>query len=91
MGFEHAQVNTNGVVLGEREGDAATLAEAGVTAVSLRFDGLTAETYEAIRGVDLVEEDGSGISRSWPPRRTDGNGRYTGVMDDLYRAPVGVS
>ena len=43
MGFEHVQVNTNGVVLGEREGYAATLAEAGVTAIYLRFDGLTAE------------------------------------------------
>jgi uncharacterized radical SAM superfamily Fe-S cluster-containing enzyme len=55
MGFEHVQVNTNGIALATREGYAETLADAGVTAVYLQFDGLTSETYEAIRDVDLLE------------------------------------
>ena len=55
MGFEHVQLNTNGIALVERDGYAERLAEAGVTAVYLQFDGLRSETYEAIRGVDLAE------------------------------------
>ncbi len=56
MGFEHVQVNTNGIRLATEEGYAERLAGAGVTAVYLQFDGLTAETYEAIREVDLTDE-----------------------------------
>lgn len=56
MGFEHIQVNTNGIRLATESGYARSLADAGVTAVYLQFDGLTAETYEAIREVDLVSE-----------------------------------
>ena len=56
MGFEHVQVNTNGLKLATVEGYAGTLAEAGVTAVYLQFDGLRPETYEAIREVDIAAE-----------------------------------
>jgi uncharacterized radical SAM superfamily Fe-S cluster-containing enzyme len=56
MGFEHVQVNTNGVRLANEEGYAAELAEAGVAAIYLQFDGLEAETYEAIREVAIAEE-----------------------------------
>lgn len=55
LGFEHIQINSNGIVLANRDGYAARLADAGVTAVYLQFDGLTTETYERIRGVDLLE------------------------------------
>jgi uncharacterized radical SAM superfamily Fe-S cluster-containing enzyme len=55
LGFDHVQVNTNGIAIAEREGYAARLAEAGVTAIYLQFDGLRAETYEALREVDLTE------------------------------------
>jgi len=61
MGFEHVQVNTNGIALAKRDGYAARLAEAGVTAVYLQFDGLQSETYEAIREVDLVAEKRAAI------------------------------
>jgi hypothetical protein len=54
MGFEHVEVNTNGVVLGREEGYAERLVDAGVTAVYLQFDGLEADTYETIRDADLV-------------------------------------
>lgn len=55
MGFESIQVNTNGIRLAQQDGYACELAEAGVTAVYLQFDGLTAETYEAIRETDLSD------------------------------------
>ena len=60
-GIDHVEVNTNGIRLATEEGYAATLADAGVTAIYLQFDGLTAETYERIREVDLVEEKRAAI------------------------------
>ena len=61
MGFEHIQVNTNGIRLAEEDGYAQALADAGATAVYLQFDGLEPETYEAIREVDLVAEKRAAI------------------------------
>ena len=55
MGFEHIQINTNGIELVEKKGYASRLSDAGVTAIYLQFDGLQSETYEAIRGVDLAD------------------------------------
>jgi hypothetical protein len=54
-GFEHVEVNTNGIVLGREDGYAERLVEAGVTAVYLQFDGLRAETYREIRDADVLE------------------------------------
>ncbi len=56
MGFEHVQVNTNGIRLAREDGYAEELAAAGVTAIYLQFDGLEPETYERIREVNLVPE-----------------------------------
>ncbi len=61
MGFDHVQVNTNGIRLATEDGYAERLADAGVTAVYLQFDGVTAETYEAIREVDLTDEKAAAI------------------------------
>jgi uncharacterized radical SAM superfamily Fe-S cluster-containing enzyme len=55
MGFEHIEVNTNGINLAHREGYAERLADAGVTAIYLQFDGITRETYETIREADLLD------------------------------------
>ena len=55
-GIDHVEVNTNGIRLATEDGYADTLFEAGVTAIYLQFDGLTSETYERIREVDLLEE-----------------------------------
>ena len=55
-GIDHVEVNTNGIRLATDNGYAGVLADAGVTAIYLQFDGLTSETYERIREVDLVEE-----------------------------------
>ena len=56
MGIEHVQVNTNGLRLARDATYAEQLADAGVTALYLQFDGVTGETYEAIREVDLWAE-----------------------------------
>ena len=62
MGFEHVQVNTNGLRLATEDGYAETLAEAGVTAVYLQFDGLEPETYEQVREVDIAEQKHEAIA-----------------------------
>jgi uncharacterized radical SAM superfamily Fe-S cluster-containing enzyme len=60
-GIDHVEVNTNGIRLATEDGYAGALADAGVTAVYLQFDGLTSGTYEQIREVDLVEEKHAAI------------------------------
>lgn len=55
MGFEHIEVNTNGIVLAQEDGYAQQLVDAGVTAIYLQFDGMRRETYEVIRKADLLE------------------------------------
>ena len=60
MGFGHVEVNTNGLALANRDGYAERLVDAGVTAIYLQFDGVTSDTYEAIREVDILAENLSG-------------------------------
>ena len=55
MGFEHVEVNTNGIKLANQEGYTKRLVDAGVTAIYLQFDGVERETYESIREVDLLD------------------------------------
>lgn len=54
-GIEHVQVNTNGIRVARESDYAERLADAGVTALYLQFDGVTGETYTALREVDLWE------------------------------------
>ena len=61
-GIDHVEVNTNGIRLATEAGYADALADAGVTAIYLQFDGLTSETYETIREVDLLEEKHAAIA-----------------------------
>jgi uncharacterized radical SAM superfamily Fe-S cluster-containing enzyme len=60
-GFEHVQVNTNGLRLATEDGYARQLVEAGTTAIYLQFDGLTTATYEAIREVDILDHKHAAI------------------------------
>ena len=62
MGFEHVQVNTNGVRVAREDGYARRLADAGATALYLQFDGLTSGTYEQLREVDLLAEKHDAIA-----------------------------
>ena len=60
-GIDHVEVNTNGIRLATETGYAEQLADAGVTAIYLQFDGLTSETYEGIREVDILAEKHAAI------------------------------
>jgi hypothetical protein len=54
MGFDHIQVNTNGIRLAQDAGYGQSLRDAGVTDFFLQFDGLTNEVYSRIRGAELL-------------------------------------
>jgi 7,8-dihydro-6-hydroxymethylpterin dimethyltransferase len=54
-GFDHIQVNTNGIRLARDEAYARALKDAGITTVYLQFDGITDSVYRAIRGADLFQ------------------------------------
>jgi len=55
LGFNHVEVNTNGIRLAQSVEYCKTLSEAGVSTVYLQFDGLTDDVYKFTRGVNLVE------------------------------------
>lgn len=55
-GFTFFQLNTNGLRLASEDGYAAKLHAAGVSCAFLQFDGLRPETYEALRGRDILAE-----------------------------------
>lgn len=55
MGFDHVQINTNGVRLAEDEGYGCELVQAGATTIYLQFDGITDSAYRDIRGADLMQ------------------------------------
>jgi hypothetical protein len=61
MGFEHVEINTNGIVLAREDGYAERLVDAGVTAVYLQFDGLDPDTYREIREADLLDHKRAAI------------------------------
>jgi len=61
MGFTHIEVNTNGLRLAEEDGYAQRLADAGVTALYLQFDGLERETHIEIREADILDHKHAAI------------------------------
>jgi uncharacterized radical SAM superfamily Fe-S cluster-containing enzyme len=54
IGFDHIQVNTNGIRLAQDAGFGYLLKDAGTTDFFLQFDGLTDEVYSRIRGAALL-------------------------------------
>jgi uncharacterized radical SAM superfamily Fe-S cluster-containing enzyme len=54
IGFDHIQVNTNGIRLAQDADFAHLLKDAGTTDFFLQFDGLTNEVYLRIRGAALL-------------------------------------
>jgi uncharacterized radical SAM superfamily Fe-S cluster-containing enzyme len=72
MGFEHIEVNTNGIALAQREGYAERLAEAGVTAIYLQFDGVT-ESRGSRSSSGSRTKRSSRLSHSVPGRITVSN------------------
>ncbi len=55
LGFQHVEVNTNGVRISKDAEYAKQLKAAGVSTIYLQFDGLTPDVYKFIRGLDLLE------------------------------------
>ena len=55
VGFDHVEVNSNGIKLAESVDYCRTLNDAGVSTVYLQFDGITPEAYLKTRGQDLLE------------------------------------
>jgi len=54
-GFDHVEVNTNGIRLAENQDYCKQLVDAGVSTVYLQFDGLRPEIYLNMRGQPLLE------------------------------------
>ncbi len=54
-GFDHVEVNTNGIRLAEDSDYCKQLMDAGVSTVYLQFDGLRPEIYVTTRGLPLLE------------------------------------
>ncbi len=54
IGFDHVQVNTNGMRLAHDAAYAEALKEAGISDFFLQFDGLTNDVYRSIRKADLL-------------------------------------
>jgi uncharacterized radical SAM superfamily Fe-S cluster-containing enzyme len=55
VGFEHVEVNTNGIRLAQSVEYCRELANAGASTIYLQFDGVTREPYIAARGLDLLD------------------------------------
>jgi uncharacterized radical SAM superfamily Fe-S cluster-containing enzyme len=55
IGFDHIQVNTNGIRIAQSGDFAQSLKDAGTTDFFLQFDGLTNEVYSRIRGAALLQ------------------------------------
>ena len=55
LGFEHVEVNTNGLRLAQSVEYCRGLKEAGISTIYLQFDGLTPDVYEFTRGCDLLD------------------------------------
>jgi uncharacterized radical SAM superfamily Fe-S cluster-containing enzyme len=53
MGFDHIQINTNGVRIARDPGYLERLKSAGATTIYLQFDGVDDQVYRETRGVDL--------------------------------------
>jgi uncharacterized radical SAM superfamily Fe-S cluster-containing enzyme len=55
MGFDHVQINTNGIRLAQDADYGRALKESGASVVFLQFDGLTDDVHVHIRGTKLSE------------------------------------
>jgi uncharacterized radical SAM superfamily Fe-S cluster-containing enzyme len=63
IGFDHVQVNTNGIRLARDAAFGQHLKDAGTTDFFLQFDGLTNEVYSRIRGASLLETKLQAVER----------------------------
>ncbi|MBN2338431.1 MAG: radical SAM protein [Acidobacteria bacterium] len=64
IGFDHVQVNTNGLRLGSDAGFARALADAGVADFFLQFDGVSDDVFRRLRGAPLLDLKLKALERS---------------------------
>jgi uncharacterized radical SAM superfamily Fe-S cluster-containing enzyme len=64
IGFDHVQVNTNGLRLGRDAEFARALADAGVTSFFLQFDGVSDDVFRRLRGAPLLDLKLKALERS---------------------------
>ena len=62
-GFTFVQLNTNGLRLASQDGYAEALREAGLSSVFLQFDGVSDDTYRALRGRPLLAQKVRAVER----------------------------
>jgi 7,8-dihydro-6-hydroxymethylpterin dimethyltransferase len=62
-GFNHVQVNTNGIRLAQDADYGLALKHAGTTTIFLQFDGLSDQVYRRMRGADLMHLKQRAIER----------------------------
>jgi len=55
VGFNHVEVNSNGIRLAESVDYCRELLDAGVSTIYLQFDGVTPDVYKVTRGRDLLK------------------------------------
>jgi len=55
LGFDHVEINTNGIKISQSAGYIKELMEAGADTFYLQFDGLDDEVYRKTRGVPLLD------------------------------------
>jgi uncharacterized radical SAM superfamily Fe-S cluster-containing enzyme len=63
IGFDHIQINTNGIRLAEDAEYGKALKDAGTTDFFLQFDGLSDDVYRRIRGAELLSYKHRAIER----------------------------
>ena len=64
LGFQHVEVDSNGIKMAESVDYCRELKEAGVSTVYLQFDGVTPEPYKVARGFDLLDNKETGRCRN---------------------------
>lgn len=62
-GFDHIQLNTNGIRIASDKDYGKALKDAGLTNVFLQFDGISDDVYLRIRGTPLLETKLGAIAR----------------------------
>ena len=62
-GFTFVQLNTNGLRLASEDGYAEALRRAGLSSVFLQFDGVSNDTYQALRGRPLLAQKLRAVER----------------------------
>jgi uncharacterized radical SAM superfamily Fe-S cluster-containing enzyme len=55
LGFQHVEVDSNGIRMAESVDYCRELKDAGVSTIYLQFDGTTSEPYKVARGFDLLD------------------------------------